>query len=430
VFTGLLGDSESCVRAAPPLFYAGTAIVAYFIALHLYDDRTAFWSGLCILFATGVVFSSRIMSTDVLLLFFWSLALLAYLKMRDAAKSRWFIVLGMALGLGLLAKYAMIYFVLGAICAGFVDPASRGLWRRSTMWMALLIALLIVSPNLLWNATHDFATFRHTRGNIEGGGFRFEPLGALGFIGSQLAVFGPIVFTVFVIALVRWTLRRLEPADGILMMFALPPLLLVTVVAFVASAKANWAAPAAVSITILSVALLVRHQKWRWLLTSFAIGLIFQVIVIAADTFAYKVSVPFLAQPDIYRRTLGWRTLGIQVRHLADHHEIKTIAAEQNNVVASLVYYLRDQKRPIRAWPTSSAPANQFEYDRPLTSAAAEPVLLVTDRIPQRLGEYYGGVELVSIIESPTGPHSSRKLFAFKLAGAKRKIAPLTALPN
>ena len=425
--TGILGDSEPWVRAAAPLFYAGTAAVAYFIARHLYDERTAFWAGLCILLATGAVFSARIMSTDVLLLFFWSLALLAYLKLREAANSRWFVVLGAALGLGLLAKYAMIYFVLGAMCAAFVDPASRALWRKPRLWMAFLIALLIVSPNLIWNATHDLATFRHTQGNIEGGGFKFDPLGGLGFIASQFAVFGPIVFAVFLIALVRWSRVRLDSADRIMMMFALPPLLLVSAAGFITSAKANWAAPAAASMTILAVALLVRHQRWGWLLTSFTIGLVFQVVVIAADTFAYRVSVPFLPQPDIYRRTLGWKTLGTQVRQTAAHHGIETIAAEQNGVVASLVYYLRDQKWPVRAWPTAPTPANQFEFDRPLTSAAAEPVLFLADHIPQRLVQYYAAIEVLPPIETPTGPHSMRRFFAFKLSGARRDIGPLTA---
>ena len=311
--TNICGNSEACVRAAAPLFYAGTAVIAYFIARYLYDERTAFWAGLCTFLATGVVFSSRIISTDVLMLFFWSVALMAYLRIRDAPGSRWFVVLGAALGLGLLAKYAMIYFVLGAICAGIVDPASRALWRNSRMWFALLIALLIVSPNLIWNATHDFATFRHTQGNIEGSGFRLDPLGGLGFIVSQFAVCGPIVFAVFLIAAAQRSGLQLKPADRIMMMFAVPPLLLVSVVKFVTSAKANWAAPAAISMTIVTTALLVRDKSWRWLLLSFSVGLVFQVILIATDTFAHRVSVPFLSQPDVYRRTMGWKTLAGKV---------------------------------------------------------------------------------------------------------------------
>src|SRR4029077_14439323 len=118
----LCGGSEACIRAPVPLFYAGTAVVTYFIARQLSSARAGFWTGLCIAFGTGVAFSSRIISTDVPLLFFWALALLAYVKLLDAPTFRWSVVLGLALGFGLLAKYAMAYFLLGAVGVSFVDP--------------------------------------------------------------------------------------------------------------------------------------------------------------------------------------------------------------------------------------------------------------------------------------------------------------------
>ena len=71
-------------------------------------------------------FSTRIISTDVPLLFFWAVALLAYLQ----APARAGLALGRrcwasSLGFGLLAKYAMIYFVLGAIVRRACSTAMR-----------------------------------------------------------------------------------------------------------------------------------------------------------------------------------------------------------------------------------------------------------------------------------------------------------------
>ena len=107
------GSGESCVRALSPIFYFGTALLGYAIARELYDERTAFWSALAIALAPAVAFSSRIVSTDVPLLFFWTLALFAYVKLLRGGGTGWAIALGVAFGLGLLAKYAMIYFLLG-----------------------------------------------------------------------------------------------------------------------------------------------------------------------------------------------------------------------------------------------------------------------------------------------------------------------------
>jgi membrane-associated phospholipid phosphatase len=425
----ICGSSEPCVRAPAPLFYAGTALVVYFLARYLYGERAGFWSGLSIALSTGVIFSARIISTDVPLLFFWALALLAYVKLLETPSWRWSVVLGLALGLGLLAKYAMIYFLLGAVAASFIDPAACALWRQRSIWFALLIALLVVAPNLIWNATHNFVTFRHTQGNILGGGFNLSPLGALGFVASQFAVCGPIVFAAFLLALARPSRFRLERADLCMIAFALPALILVTLAALFTSAEANWAATSAISITVLAVAILVRQQQRRWLQASIALGLVLQMILIGSDALADRVSLSFLGKPDIYHRTMGWKAMSTLVRQAAQTNGVQTITTEQNDVVASLLYYLRDDGWPILAWPTGTRPANQFELNQPLTSAAAEPLLYLSDRsLPKRLADYYSSVEPLGPIDAATGPHSARRFFVFKLCGARRGIAPLTAI--
>ena len=148
----------------------------------------AAWSALAFALATGLSFSARIISTDVPLLLFWAVALLAYVRLLPAPDWRWAVVLGVALGFGLLAKYAMVYFVLCAICAAFFDREARALLARPQTWVALAIALAIVSPNLYWNIANDFVTFRHTGDNITGDGLRLRPLAALGF--PRLAIRG------------------------------------------------------------------------------------------------------------------------------------------------------------------------------------------------------------------------------------------------
>jgi membrane-associated phospholipid phosphatase len=417
------GNSEACLRAPAPLFYGGTALLTYFIARHLYGERVGVWSALCLALATGVVFSARIISTDVPLLFCWALALLAYVKLLDAPKWRWSIVLGLALGFGLLAKYAMVYFLLGGIVAAFIDPRARAALRQPAIWFALLLALMVLAPNLIWNATHHFATFRHTQGNIQGSGFQFDPLGPLRFVTSQFAVAGPILFAVFLLALTR--LRKLERADRLMIAFALPPLVLVTVTSLVASANANWAAPSAISIAIVAVALLVRQSWSRLLIATVGLGLVLQITLSVADAYADRIAVPFMAKPDIYRRTMGWESMASLVRQTAQAHGAASIAADQRDVISSLLYYLRDDPWPILSWPARGVPSNQFDVDRPLTSAAVEPVLYISNRsLPQVLTGQYATIETLPPIEAVTGPGSTRRFLVFKLTGAVLRSAP------
>src|SRR5207247_875424 len=77
----ICGSSEACIRAPAPVLYFATSLLVYATARLLYDAEVAFYAALSTALATGCVFSARIISTDVPLVFFWALALLAYVKL-------------------------------------------------------------------------------------------------------------------------------------------------------------------------------------------------------------------------------------------------------------------------------------------------------------------------------------------------------------
>lgn len=113
------------------------------------------------MFGVALVYSSRIISTDVPLLFFWALALWAYLNLLERMNWQWAMALGLSIGLGMLAKYAMGYFVLGMVLAAFFDRRALALLRSWLVWLALGIAAVVTAPNLIWVLHHDFAPFRN-----------------------------------------------------------------------------------------------------------------------------------------------------------------------------------------------------------------------------------------------------------------------------
>lgn len=421
------GSGETCIRAASPVFYFGTSLVVYATALRLYGARTAFWSALCLALGTGVIFSSRIISTDVPLLFCWAVAFYAYLRLLDEKHWRWAVILGVATGLGLLAKYAMAYFAFSVLLAAWLDPRARDLLRHRLLWVAAAIAGLLLLPNLVWVAMHDFVTLKHTGDNISGSaGIGFRPLNALTFLLSQFGVFGPIVFAVFLAALIRPMPVAPQPADRIMIAFALPPIVIVAVNAIFNHANANWAAPAAISITILAVAILVRLDASRWLKATVAIGLAAQLLLPIADAFANKISIRYLAKPDIYARTVGWRALSEGVAQTAKASGAVAIVADQRDVAASLIYYTRKSGIPVYSWRTSSVFSHQFDIDRPLKPGVPEPVLYVTGcPTATRAAMHYGRIEPLPAINAPSGRHSARALYAWKLSGDRGNAAPL-----
>jgi 4-amino-4-deoxy-L-arabinose transferase-like glycosyltransferase len=422
----ICGGSEACIRAPAPILYLGTSLLVYAVARQLYGIRVAFYAALSIALATGTAFSARIISTDVPLLFFWALALLAYVKLLANGGMRWGVVLGIALGFGLMAKYAMIYFLLGIALAAWLDRDARALIRSPALWVALPIAAVVVAPNIIWNIDNGFATFRHTGDNIQGGGVAFNPLKGLEFIAAQFIVFGPVVFAVLLYAIVQIGSAALNRADRLMLAFALPPLALVTATGFVTRALANWAAPAFISAAVVVIAILVRRGAWKWIALSLGIGVFAQAALLAGDALATRLNVPGLANGDLYRRTLGWRALGEQAGELARRVGARTILGDARDDVASLAYYWRDQPEQVLSWPHSSVPNHQFDLTRALTADTPLPILFVSHcSSTARLSTQFERVEALGSFKAPTGPTSARTYFAFKLDGWRTPVRPL-----
>src|SRR5256886_15884244 len=107
----------------------------------LYTRRTGFWSALAYITLPGVSLSAFLISTDAVLLPCWAAALYAFIRAREPDGRPWWIAVGIAAGLGLLAKYAMAYWLLSAL--GYVLLAREERRHLRSLLGAALIALLI-----------------------------------------------------------------------------------------------------------------------------------------------------------------------------------------------------------------------------------------------------------------------------------------------
>lgn len=158
----ICGNSEACVRSASPILYTIVSVVIFFTARALYDARVGFWSA--IIFATlpGVSYSSLLITTDVPLILCWSIMLYAWVMLVKRQSLGYAILLGVAIGFGLLAKQAMLYVFLCISVHAAVSKEARDALRGGRGILAAAIALLLFAPNIIWNAQHGYPTVRHT----------------------------------------------------------------------------------------------------------------------------------------------------------------------------------------------------------------------------------------------------------------------------
>ena len=170
------------------------------IAAKLYSRRVAFWAALLYAILPGTSLSAALMSTDVPLLLLWSLGMLAIVHHVERPSLVAGIALGVAIGLGLNAKYAMIYLPLCYAAYAVASPKARATLKHPGTWAALAIAVLLIAPNLAWNAGHHFATFEHTRDNANWNGRFPNVLGLLAACSDAGGQHRPVPFAAFALA--------------------------------------------------------------------------------------------------------------------------------------------------------------------------------------------------------------------------------------
>lgn len=379
--TTVCGHGEACIRLPSPIIHTLTALVIFLIGRRLYGTATGVVSGLTFATLPGVSLSAGIISTDVPLLFFWALALYALILLREQKGWAPALLLGIALGGGLNAKYAMVWFVL---CLGIylvATPRERTLLKDPRLWVAVLIGVALIVPNILWNEAHKFATFSHTADNANWQGSLLNPGKALEFFGAQFGVFGPILFaSLLVIAWRAWR-DGLPQADRLLLAFALPVLVVITMQAFISRAHANWAAVSYVAATVLVVATLVRDLGWVWLRRSMILHVLLLLALTAGTIYAGRFVLPGGLDP--FARTLGWKQIAEATR--AELKEARTagrpfaaVITDDRSVTAELLYYMREESTPVMAWRDGPVPHDHFELTRPYEPTTSGPVLLVS----------------------------------------------------
>ncbi|HET7106717.1 MAG TPA: glycosyltransferase family 39 protein [Candidatus Acidoferrum sp.] len=94
--------------------------------------------------------------------FAWVLASFFLVRLLKTSNPRYFLLLGASIGLGMLAKYTMLFFATG-ILAGLLLTDARRYFRTIWPWLGLLVSLLLVAQNFLWQVQHHFVTYDFLR---------------------------------------------------------------------------------------------------------------------------------------------------------------------------------------------------------------------------------------------------------------------------
>jgi hypothetical protein len=85
----------------------------------------------------------------------WVLIAYFVIRLLKTEDPRWWMAIGASLGIGLLTKYTICFYIAG-ILGGMLLPRARRFFLSGWFWGGVGVALLIFLPNFLWQVRHDF----------------------------------------------------------------------------------------------------------------------------------------------------------------------------------------------------------------------------------------------------------------------------------
>ena len=124
-------------------------------------------------------------------------------RVQATQNGKWWLAVGVAAGLGLLSKFSALFLGGGALLWLIVDTRQRAWLRSPWPYLGACLALLIFSPNLVWQSQHHWQTFAFQFGRVGGGHFTVRYLGE--FLAAQMGLATPFLFVLMLVGLGRGT---------------------------------------------------------------------------------------------------------------------------------------------------------------------------------------------------------------------------------
>jgi 4-amino-4-deoxy-L-arabinose transferase-like glycosyltransferase len=297
----LTANSENLALRLPAIvLFGGTTWLIYRIGAVLFDERSGFYAALLMsltpLFSFYLGFAG---TTDTPMLFALAAATLCLAHaLFDEPPSRkiFWIAAGFFSGLAILSKYTAGIALLGFAVFILTSQRHRKLLLTPWPYIAAAIAVLVFLPVLIWNAQHDWLSFKFQGSRAWSSGT--APLAVVKYLALQILFLFPLPWLLMIVAMWKalrlgpvsergwflvcagalpvlfFTLLRIFPsvdkgyhwvAPGYLLLFPLAGLLVAELMTRHAVASRNWlrAMIAANAILLFAVAIDLR-TSWGW----------------------------------------------------------------------------------------------------------------------------------------------------------------------
>jgi len=366
-----------------------------------------------------------IMTIDTPLVAAWVWCLyFVHRALRTNALSTW-IVVGLLVATGILAKYNMvlIYPIVGLLLVVDSTLRQRRAWRGPLV--AAVVGLVGLVPIILWNSRHEWVGFRHVGGQagVAGDSLQVDPRRVFEYIAGQAGVCGFVWFAAMLWAIVDLARKPVCTDAGPREAWSVRLLLLAAVVPWgvflifspITKIQPNWPVVAIPPAVILVVIWLARRlgsadralrRRTNLLIAGAATIGLAMVVVSHHTSWLYPIFARFAAKPapwdltpvtrfDPAARLRGWSDLGRAVGEVLDEQKAAGrnpfIMADDYMTASELAFYVAGHPDTYSAQSAIGGRHSQFDlWENPVRDSArfvGRPCIYVGSRNPALSGE-------------------------------------------
>jgi len=361
--THLVGKiNEFSVRLFSPILALFTTILVYLISKNIFKN---IYSALLSMFVLSILpicaVGGMLITADIPLVFFWTISLFFVQKAISTNECKWWYLTGLSSALGIMSKYTMLFFLISVFLLILISQRQRILLIRKEIYVAFGISILGLLPMLIWNTTHNMATYGYIKSL-----FLYNKViyvdkpgvdGVLEFITGQLGIVTPFIgllflYLLFILAFYGFKNNN----DNFLLLFfsAITLFLFFGTMSYFCSVEENWTVVAYISLSIASGVLVsqefsekIRYKIFikNYAIFAFVTGSIFTLFIYLQLIF--KI-LPLDAKVDPTNRVRGWKELGNEVTEILRKCPDNTFILTNYFGIASELSFYVDGKPQVR----------------------------------------------------------------------------------
>lgn len=341
LFTMVFGTNEFGVRFASIVCWLATALFSFKLT-NLIKQGAGVYAVMLLAILPFFFVHSLVITPDIPLILCWSAALYYLYRALVLDNPIAWYGAGIWLGLGMLSKYSIVLLGLATLVYLIMVPQARKWFWRKEPYICLVVTILLFTPVIYWNATHEWASFafQSTRRLQATFSFTFhELLGLLVVFLTPLGIIG------------LWSLFRKKSVEKnrldvkscyFIQIFTLVPLIVFSVFSVSHAIKFNWIGPGLLAIVPWLAILMMDHARRRagWFITAIILLIIYSMMVVCIIS-----GRPVAVNRELFSKYISWSDLTQQTYAIAFdvEQQLKTtpliVPLDLYNISSELSFY-------------------------------------------------------------------------------------------